>query len=102
MADDWGTMPGESEGHRCKEPGCTSFDAFACTHEPDEKNPPFYCPAHAFQHGYCSICGQFWAGIESFDFGPGYCEHCKSEVESDCYDPEDEGDEDYFLPEYEP
>ena len=102
MADDWGTVPGEAEGHRCEEPGCTSFDAFPCVHEPDEKNPSLFCSEHAFQHGYCSICGQFWAGIESFDFGPGYCENCKSEVEKDGYDPESECDEDYFLPEYEP
>ena len=100
MSDDYGTMPGEADGHRCEQEGCTSFDAFPCTHEPNDTDPSFYCAEHAFQHGYCYICGQFWAGIESFDFGPGYCENCRSEVEED--ESDEDYEDDYFLPEYEP
>lgn len=93
MSDDYATMPGEVEGHRCEEPGCTSFDALPCVMDFDDKNPSYFCPEHAFKNGHCSICGQFWAGIESFDFGPGYCENCRSEVEEeDDYDMDDDYD----------
>lgn len=42
MSDDYSTMPGEADGHRCEHEGCASFDAFPCTHEPDDKDPSFY------------------------------------------------------------
>jgi hypothetical protein len=50
-----------------------------------------YCIDCAQKLGYCYICGEFWAGIESFDFGPRYCENCASEVE------EDEDDEGFYY-----
>ena len=43
--------------------------------------------------------------IESFDFGPGYCEHCASEIEQDEHDPDDDDEyceDDFLFPEYEP
>lgn len=53
---------------------------------PDE----MLCPQHARKAGYCPGCGQFWAGVDSFDFSrSGLCEHCQVEVESDNYELED-------------
>jgi len=40
----------------------------------------YYCAEHAQEHGYCYMCGQFWAGIEDFDFAPsGMCSNCRDE-----------------------
>jgi hypothetical protein len=34
-----------------------------------DKEPDFYyCAHHAKHAGFCICCGEFWAGIESFDF----------------------------------
>lgn len=70
--------PCEREG--CDQPG------FAC-YLPDASNtdPPFayLCSEHAFEAGFCKMCGLFEGGVESFEFGPlaGYCDNCKIEVE---------------------
>jgi hypothetical protein len=100
MSDDYGTMPGEADGHRCEEEGCESFDAIPCFLMGEDDPNGYFCSEHAHAQGFCYICGQFWGGIESFDFGPGYCEHCRSEVEADAGDYDD--DDVFELPEYEP
>ena len=47
-------------------------------------------------NGYCAGCGMFYAGIERFDFGGGFCEECQAELDrddwrdDDDYDPWDE------------
>ena len=105
MSDDLGTMPGEQGGHRCEYPECTSWDTLACVMDNDDDNPSWFCPEHAFAMGHCFICGQFWGGVDNFEFGPGYCEHCASEIERDDYDPDDDDEyceDDFFFPEYEP
>lgn len=75
--------------HRCEHEGCTQ-DAGPC-YLPNEdytgfdrKPAEWYCSEHAHEHGYCSACGEFWGGIESFDFNPnGLCDHCQDEVDAD-------------------
>jgi hypothetical protein len=67
---------------RCQHPGCTN-GANPCFLEPWGQPYEYYCFTHAFEHGYCKGCGQFFAGIESFDFGPGYCDNCRAEWEDD-------------------
>lgn len=55
-----------------------------------------YCPGHAFDAGFCKSCGQFWGGIESFEFlNGGYCDECKSEMEHNDALDTDEPDEDW-------
>ena len=49
----------------------------------------YYCANHCKEHGYCFCCGQFWAGVEMFDFGPGWCSNCASEFEDETYDDDD-------------
>lgn len=43
---------------------------------------------------YCHSCGQFCAGITSFEFGPyaGFCESCADQIAESDYD----GEEDEF------
>ena len=66
-------------------------EGFRTNDEPDY----YYCWEHADTHGFCKMCGEFWAGIESFEFiHPGFCDNCDDEMERDF----DRGfdDEDYF------
>lgn len=93
--------------HFCSHAGCYKHgeDVIECylpDYEVDEEgfrtnNEPdyYYCWEHADTHGFCKMCGEFWAGIESFEFiHPGFCDNCDDEMERDF----DRGfdDEDYF------
>lgn len=87
---EWASQP-------CQHEGCTvaAGETVQC-YLPDtnwQESPPdeWLCPEHAFAHGYCKGCGSFWAGVEDFDFGNGYCEHCQAEFDHD-HEYEDEGD----------
>lgn len=75
----------------CNEFGCTQTDAIACSYPSQcESDTPnyYYCSSHAKSHGFCNGCGQFGAGIESFDFSTfyggieGFCLDCSSELKS--------------------
>ena len=48
---------------------------------PDE----LLCPDCCRKGGcYCVSCGEFWGGIESFDFiHPGICDHCHDQIRAD-------------------
>lgn len=50
----------------------------------------YFCVEHAPEYGFCYLCGEFWGGIESFDFGPGYCENCAMERDDDDWEDYDE------------
>lgn len=57
--------------------------------EPDE----YFCAEHANAHGYCWGCGDFWAGVETFDFNPrGLCDNCKDDPDL-AVNPDDEDDD---------
>lgn len=95
--------------HLCEVEGCT-WGGIACF-SPDnpiyawegneDEEPPdfppdhYYCGDHAQKAGFCWGCGEFWGGIESFDFGmgarSGLCENC---LASGDFDDDDEDDED--------
>lgn len=83
----------------CEHEGCTR-DGLPC-HEPgghadDDDGPTtWYCTEHAAEHGFCWCCGEFWGGVESFDFGSGLCEHCRDEVGDDEEDEDWDDDEGY-------
>lgn len=63
--------------------------------EPDH----YYCAKHAHKSGFCFGCGEFWGGVESFDFGAGarsgLCENCLSNGDFD--DEEEEEDDGYYF-----
>jgi hypothetical protein len=71
--------------HACQQEGCTA-EAVECQYpdyaEEGDGQVVWYCPDHAVAAGFCSICGAFWGGIESFEFlHPGRCDDCQREIE---------------------
>lgn len=79
---------------------CTSTETMPCFLEVENdpaKADDWLCDEHIRHSGYCMGCGQFWGGIESFDFGNGFCEHCNAEFD-DNYD--DDYDDDYGAIDY--
>lgn len=91
---------------KCQHPECTIEDATACFYTDNETQQPnyYYCSNHAAEHGFCYMCGQFWSGVERFDFATawggteGLCENCDEQVRSDLgeYDDDDDDFEDHF------
>ena len=65
-----------------------------------------HCPECIEEDGsFCLRCGNFSAGIESFDFSemPGYCIECVDEIKTDFGEFEDEGfEQDSPLDEIDP
>jgi hypothetical protein len=52
--------------------------------------PSYYCGGHAREEGFCVGCGQFCAGIESFDSSrSGLCEQCEGDLGDEDLDDED-------------
>ncbi len=91
---------------RCDEKGCKGVAQVWCflpgDYTPEgEEFDGAYCSEHAEQNGFCRMCGQFWAGVESFHFGTyhGYCDNCRYEVEREEDLEYDEWeDSDYYEP----
>lgn len=82
-------------GPLCCEWGCNRV-GFPC-YLPDDLDTPaeYRCWKHLEHSGFCFGCGQFWAGIESFDFRRSQlCDNCASQV--DDWDDEDDWDEAYM------
>jgi len=69
----------------CEECGTTKglVDCWLFNYETGKEQHWTYCVDCAPKQGFCWACGQFWGGVESFDFGPGYCENCASEIEEE-------------------
>ena len=82
----------------CNHEGCDSTDVTACFLPDNETDTPdeHYCATHAHEHGWCWGCGQFWGGVESFDFGSyygnvaGLCDNCSDAVKDDFDDFDDD------------
>lgn len=84
---------------RCSHEGCWAKGR-EC-YLPDNPGPEpseWVCGEHSHAAGYCWGCGQFQAGIESFDFSKsglcGYCDH-QWKTEAGEYD-SDEDEPDYY------
>lgn len=87
----------------CEHEDCHERENLVSCYLPDSdqdgKPDNLFCTMHASRAGFCYGCGTFWGGVESFDFGPGLCEHCILEVDDwdddsfDQYDPFDEYDD---------
>lgn len=71
----------------CSTRGCKQMGN-PCWYPDDTDRPSeYYCYSHMRNAGFCPGCGNFWAGIESFDFSrTGYCEDCADEWRDDDYD----------------
>lgn len=83
---------------KCEHEGCEITDTTECQSQDYEDGAiiiSHYCTEHAYEHGFCYCCGEFWGGIEGFDFNnPTHlCEHCydalRDEIEDDYDDEED-------------
>lgn len=72
-------LPQADNTQVCDQPGCANVGN-ACF-LPDSEEPfCYYCFTHAHPNGFCGGCGLFWAGNESFDFGGGLCDNCRSSL----------------------
>lgn len=62
-----------------------------CTY-PSDGSETKLCPDCMEDVGFCLRCGNFCAGIESFDFSEmeGYCRDCVDEIKSEENDDEDD------------
>lgn len=82
----------ENEGLECFLPAYDTGTFRTEATEPDE----YFCSEHCHEHGYCWGCGEFWAGVESFDFNPlGLCDNCRDDPDITGIEPEDEDAIDY-------
>lgn len=80
----------------CEHGGCRRRGQ-PCYITADDSEPDgFYCAEHAQEHGFCSMCGQFWGGIEEFDFGNGVCPNCREYMDKDLGYWDDLSDADLF------
>lgn len=78
----------------CEHPGCPKRAELECTMPPicDDEAGSVHplCFEHAEAEGFCVGCGQFWCGIEAFDFDPAHlCPNCRDQM----VDPEDGEDD---------
>ena len=63
----------------CWHRGCPTWQSLTACFLPDGTFAGNFCLDHC-QPFFCWGCGQFWAGIESFDFNPiGLCDNCNFE-----------------------
>jgi hypothetical protein len=82
---------------RCQHSGCKS-EGMECVIS-WEGETFYYCPDHAGQNGFCYLCGDFWGGIESFEFiHPDICDNCWDQIrddDSEYYRDDDDPYDDY-------
>lgn len=85
---------------KCEQEGCEDTNTILChlhDYEQDKELTWHYCPKHAEENGFCVSCGDFWGGIESFEFvHPGLCDNCHSDIQAELAEFEDEDIPDYF------
>lgn len=96
--------------HICEAKDCKEKADVRC-HIVDYETEPakdfyyWYCHKHAKEYGYCYLCGEFFAGIEEFDFPkiyghiPGLCPVCSDMVKADAGEFDDE-EQNYYDYEY--
>lgn len=72
----------------CDDCGKRTDGLMTCTYAHDGSTTKL-CPDCIKDSGFCLRCGNFCAGMSSFDFSnlPGYCRECRDEMDE--YDEED-------------
>lgn len=72
---------------KCEHKDCDSEDTIECRLYDYEKHEDIifhYCSKHAEANGFCCCCGDFWGGIESFEFWhPGLCDNCYDDIQAE-------------------
>lgn len=83
----------------CEDCGKRTDGLMTCTYSHDGSTTKL-CPDCIKDSGFCLRCGNYCAGMSSFDFSdmPGYCSDCRDEIneEFDDYD-EHADDENYYY-----
>jgi hypothetical protein len=79
-----------SQHDACEDCGKRSDGLMTCFFVDGERTK--LCPDCIKDSGFCLRCGNYCAGMESFDFSdmPGYCRDCVVEIESEFDDEEDD------------
>lgn len=76
----------------CEDCGKRTDGLMTCTYAHDGSTTKL-CPDCIKDSGFCLGCGNYCAGMSSFDFSPlpGYCSDCRDEFDSE--DDEDDDDD---------
>jgi hypothetical protein len=75
----------------CDDCGKRTDGLMTCTYSHDGSETKL-CPDCIKDSGFCLRCGNYCAGMSSFDFSdmPGYCSDCRDEIKADFDDDEDD------------
>lgn len=75
--------------HACMEQGCWK-EAISCrlidysAKRQSIKLLEWFCVDHCHKNGYCYGCGEFWGGVERFEFSKSrLCDACEGKMEED-------------------
>jgi len=79
----------------CDHKECLREDVELYILHPEDNNIELfhYCPDHAQENGFCWLCGEFWGGVEEFEFDPsGLCPNCAYDARMEKHEDMDEGE----------
>ncbi len=65
----------------CSRPGCL-LPGRAC-YDADDVGGEWLCREHAYDAGYCTVCGVWAADCMGYDLAPHLCEDCLDALEED-------------------
>jgi hypothetical protein len=86
----------------CDQCGRLDNTSFCRNDHVEEDAGEHLCFDCAGENGFCFGCGQFCAGMESFDFSPipGYCANCVDQIKSTVADDDPDPDDDAYYEEW--
>lgn len=87
-----------SQHDACDSCGKRTDGLMTCEY-PSDGSTTKLCPDCMENSGFCLRCGNYSAGIESFDFSdmPGYCSYCRDEIKSDLGEYDDDEYDGYYI-----
>jgi len=88
---------------KCEHKNCEEEEAIECIliDNLGNEHTEYLCSEHAYESGFCCLCGHFFAGFEWFDFPEahgnirGYCDECSDMIRDECGENDREEDEYY-------
>lgn len=87
----------EQMKHTCDKEGCDKDGWPGWTIWGDEEPVGWTCDDHAYEQGFCPVCHNFLAGLESFDFSPAkMCTDCFEELQFEMGEFDEEWDEEDY------
>ena len=74
----------QARGPACAHRGCKRIGSACWLPDDDDRPGEYLCWKHIDGSGYCVGCGQFWAGVESFDLSRSQlCDNCEFQHDDD-------------------